>query len=36
MKDIQKTTTAGTDKIIYVMQSDIDKIFTFILARHSL
>lgn len=33
MKDIQKTTTAGTDKIIYVMQSDIDKNLYFYIGK---
>jgi hypothetical protein len=33
MKDIQKTTTAGTDKIIYVMQSDIDENLYFYIGK---
>lgn len=33
MKDIQKTTIAGTDKIIYVMQSDIDKNLYFYIGK---
>lgn len=33
MKDIQKTTTAGTDKIIYVMQSDVDKNLYFYIGK---
>lgn len=33
MKDIQKTTMAGTDKIIYVMQSDIDENLYFYIGK---
>nr|DAN08992.1 MAG TPA: hypothetical protein [Caudoviricetes sp.] len=33
MKDIQKTSTSGTDKIIYVMQSDIDENLYFYIGK---